>query len=711
MVQINNNERIELVSNFVDLQDRPSSIQNLIKTLLEKDGNIDLDAHKVYELYHYTINLGAEENQKRERVLEILNTKLDLLFEDVPKFFRDAFENQKLYSCYDIYKKIEKDENRSQEKDKGSPFHFLKDNILLPIYHKDQGVVKCDELEQVIRKRYGKQDNNYPTIEERVSEEIGKINRSKDFGVLYAKQEEQKLPFFELLKSMINPELTQNEKYNYELLTSAVNSKLESEQSHFRAVQLKANKDLGAQDHRLGIDWNGNNDTDTTNKSLFSHVHPACLSEKEDYKKLGIIIESENGDKELLHDFVDKYLKKIKSRHHIVNISNANEANSIAEFYSHIFLAEDRQDTNSHSEQKEHARLKLECKAPKHVFNINCDQNFFIRMAFEATEEPYVYKMTKEGRNEYHHNMMFRESSFKDGDYIYAADNTIEVTEMTESTYQQAGICRRVIENADQKSYLTMTMHLVPISRRSQTSGVQTDGHYETTNSRLIPRGTIGIGNEGDLECDGQSSHSRIDIKSNPDAQGLREDQLKTDSFKIQSINFDRVSALVANKELYQISARSEQPVKDCVQAMQEKMNRIRGKVNNLSNTPRPSAPPQSLCSTRPVSALVGATGGIRSPQHLNFSNADQHLDNINLCLEESWIIPKTPSPTSHPSRPSSLINNLSANLYPNLSDLRSPEENDESFTMITPAGSPSSSLSSSIEVLEFDNKRSNIRR
>ncbi|XGA08550.1 MAG: hypothetical protein U0X86_000802 [Wolbachia endosymbiont of Xenopsylla cheopis] len=448
MVKINNDERIKLASNLVELQNQSSNIQKLTKILLEKDSNIDLDVYEVYDLYHYTVNLGSEENRKRERILEILNPKLDDLFKDVPNFFKDAFENRELY----LY----------SNKD-GYLFSFLKNNILFPIFHKDNGIIReRKELENIV-----------PSIKDNINKEIERINGliTNPPQLDYTAQEKQKLPFFELLKSMINPKIAQDEKYNYELLTLMINSKLEPEQSRFRAVQLERNEDLGDNDHRLGIDWNGNDHKDRTNKNFFSHVHPACLSEKEDYNSSNIKIRDENGVTKTLDHFLQEYLEVIKRRHRISKITN----NSEPQVYSHIFLAEDRQDANSHSEQKEHARLKLECKAPKHIFNFDYTQNFFIRMAFEATEEPYVYKMTKEGRDEYHHNMIFYKSSFRDSDYIYAADDTIQVIEIAESTYQQAmsGVCGGIIKQADQKSYLTMTMHLVPTSSPQR---IYTDG-------------------------------------------------------------------------------------------------------------------------------------------------------------------------------------------------------------------------------------------
>ncbi len=587
MVKIVNNEGYNLVTHLTDLQKQYQYEDNcglkaLIETLnkalekskINKDESINLHVYSLYELYHYTVNLEPKENKRRERMLEILNSKLDVLLKGVPKFFKDAFENRELY----LYS------NKNMDL-----FSFLKNNTLLPLFHKDNGTIRgCDELEKII-----------PSIRDSISGEIERINGfiTNPPQLDYTAQEKQKLPFFELLKSIISPEIAQ--KYNYEFLTSAISSKLKVEQSRFRAVQLERNEDLGDNDHRLGIDWNGNDHTDRTSKNFFSHVHPACLSEEEDYNSSNIKIKDENGVTKTLDHFLQGYLEVIKERHRIEEITMRD--NYTPEFHSHIFLAEDHQNTNPSPEQKEHARLKLECKAPKHVFNYT--QNFFIRMAFKATEEPYVYKMTKEGRDEYHHNMIFYKSSFRDSDYIYAADDTTQVTEITESTYQQAAssVCGRIIKQADQKSYLTMAMHLVPIN---SSQGIYTG---ETINPQLISRGSADIDDEDGVECDGQSSHSRIDITSNSEAQNLSKGRLEASSFKIQSINFDRVSALVANKKLYQVSTNDTQPVEACIQAMQEKMNRITGKENNLSSSPRPSAPPQSQCSTRPASPLIGA--------------------------------------------------------------------------------------------------------
>lgn len=695
MVKIVSDERNSLIMYLTDLQGQHQNDHNLesfVEILtkgktdktpevskIDEDGSINLHVNHLYDLYHYTVSLGSQKNQRREGILKTLNLKLNALLKDVPQFFKDAFENRELY----LYCNDNKD-----------LFSFLKNNILFPIFHKDNGIVReCKELEDIIQIRHNEQNNDYPTIERKINEEIERINGliTNPPQLDFTEQEKQKLPFFDLLKSMISPKVARDKKYDYEFLTSTINLKLEHKQSRFRAVQLKENKDLGAQDHRLGIDWNGNNHSNRTNKSLFSHVHPACLSEMEDYNSSNIKIKDENGITKTLDHFIQEYLEVIKERYRIKEITTSS--NYTSELHSHIFLAEDRKNTNLSSEQKEHARLKLECKAPRYEDNVY-NQNFFIRMAFEPTEEPYVYKMTKEGRDEYHHNMIFYKSSFenKDSDYVYAADDIIEVTEIADSTYKEAisSVCGKIIKQADQKSYLTMTMHLVPTGARRQTSNLEMVG-------RLIPRGSINMSDGDDLECDGQSSHSRIDAVSNPNAQNLPKGRLKADYFRIQSINFNRVLALVANKELYQVSTKSEQPVENCIEAMKKKMNRVTGKANNLPNPMISSAPPQSPCSTGSASPLIGATGGIHSPQCLDFSNINQHL-------EENLSIPNTPSPTSHLSRSSSPECNFELDpAYYNFNDSRLLKENDESF------GSLSSSLSS-IEVLEYDNEKSNIR-
>ncbi len=121
------------------------------------------------------------------------------------------------------------------------------------------------------------------------------------------------------------------------------------------------------------------------------------------------------------------------------------------------------------------------------------------------------------------------------------------------------------------------------------------------------------------------------------------------------------------------------------------KLARTEDDLSRTSSSIRPSAPSQSLCSTRAPSPLIGAIGGVSSPRYLDFNDMDHST--------KTYEIPNTPSPSLYLNSPISPIHSPE---YSNFSDSLLQEESLET-------SSPPSSLEI-IEAFKYDGSSSKIQ-